>query len=255
MINKEWLGQHDHIMRVLLDGQSLQVWQHLQDGERLAGMLGELSGAAQCSIRFTDVFDARALADTDILVIPTRIAPVGAEERDALQEYVERGGGLLLLTNHADWPGHNPHDFTKHDRPLAQLFGISIKRAWFRTRERHTCMFGDDLRSNHPILRALDHDGTSVERIVVNNSTAVTSVDGDVLVSLSDDMVDERSGEAPVDQAFAIAVSQGSGRVVVLADSGFIGSAGTMAPGPGLLDQGSNRLFLSNSIRWAARLL
>ena len=40
------------------------------------------------------------------------------------------------------------------------------------------------------------------------------------------------------------------GRVVVLADSGFIGSAGTTRPGPGLIEQGDNLRFVLNTIAW-----
>ena len=242
-------------VRVVLDGQSLQVWQHQQDGLRLAGLQTEISKSFGCSAAILDSFTTESLDDTSVVLIPTRIAPMTPSECDVLREFVERGGGLLLLTNHADWPGHNPHDFTEHDRSIAGLFGLSIERAWFRTRQGTTLMSGDNLNRTHPILSAKGDDGTPIDGIVVNNSTAITSYIGERIVSLPHSMVDERAGISPAGRAFAAAIPVQKGRVVVLADSGFIGSAGTMAPGPGLLDQGSNSIFLINAIRWAAGLL
>lgn len=46
---------------------------------------------------------------------------------------------------------------------------------------------------------------------------------------------------------FAVALEYGDGRVVITADSGFIGSSKTKY---GLIQEGSNGLFLKNSLRW-----
>jgi hypothetical protein len=40
------------------------------------------------------------------------------------------------------------------------------------------------------------------------------------------------------------------GRVVVTADSGFIGSEGTTFPGTGLIAMGDNRRFIVNILLW-----
>ena len=45
-------------------------------------------------------------------------------------------------------------------------------------------------------------------------------------------------------------LGSGSGRVVVVADSGFVGEDDTGQPGPGLIGRDDNRTFLSNIIEW-----
>jgi hypothetical protein len=47
--------------------------------------------------------------------------------------------------------------------------------------------------------------------------------------------------------------SRGEGRVVTIADSGFIGSRWTQVPGPGLVRWADNLQFVHNAIRWAGR--
>ncbi|HUW14547.1 MAG TPA: hypothetical protein VM537_32805 [Anaerolineae bacterium] len=42
------------------------------------------------------------------------------------------------------------------------------------------------------------------------------------------------------------------GRVVVIADSGFIGSDGTAYPGVGLIGHGHNLRFVLHALRWLA---
>jgi hypothetical protein len=37
---------------------------------------------------------------------------------------------------------------------------------------------------------------------------------------------------------------------VVTVDSGFIGTCGTMRPGPGLIECGDNKRFIKNMVRW-----
>jgi hypothetical protein len=44
------------------------------------------------------------------------------------------------------------------------------------------------------------------------------------------------------------------GRVVVVANSGLIGTEGTQFPGLGLIEKGDNRIFLQNAVRWLANL-
>lgn len=73
------------------------------------------------------------------------------------------------------------------------------------------------------------------------------------LVSLAPPMVDEHNGLAVSEYLFGCALERTSarrGRVVVLADSGFIGSAGTTRPGPGLVEHGDNLRFVLNTIVW-----
>lgn len=239
-------------MNIGLDGQSLQALQHVRDGKRLADLLSELESRFGSSARFLDSLKAPTLAGLDVILLTTRLSPVSNSEQEDLLRFVEHGGGLVVLSNHGDWPSHNPHDLTQHDRAVAQLFGVSVNCTWFRTLDALTCVSGNNLNTDHPILAATGAAGHAVESIVFNNCSAVTAATGDWIARIPSAAVDERGGLSPDGRAFAVAVPFNDGRVVVMADSGFIGSPGSLTPGPGLLDQGSNCLFITNAIRWAA---
>ena len=239
-------------MRIGLDGDSLQVRQHRRDEVRLSLLLSEWEAELSASPQVLDSLTDPALRDLDVLLVATRVSPAFDAERRCVRSFVERGGGLLVLTNHADWPGHNKYDHTRYDRSIAELFGLSIERAWFRTPGGVTLTSASDFDRDHPILTSKDPDGRSVESVVFNNCSALTSTLGHGIIRLPLSVVDERSGLSPEGLAFAVAVSVGDGRVVAVADSGFIGSPGTETPGPGLLDRGSNLLFVTNALLWAA---
>ena len=73
-------------------------------------------------------------------------------------------------------------------------------------------------------------------------------------------MIDHRNGLPAHGRNFAMALDAEAnsaldrmGRVVVVADSGFIGTEGTTNPGPGLIEKGDNRRFVQNVIRWLGR--
>lgn len=242
-------------MRIGLDGDSLQVRQHQRDEARLSLLLSEWEAELSASPQVLDSLTDRALRDLDVLLVATRVSPASDAERRCLRSFVERGGGLLLLTNHADWPGHNEYDHTRHDRSIAELFGLSIERAWFRTPGGVTRVSTSDFDRNHPILTAKGVDGRSVESVVFNNCSALTCTSARGIIRLPLSVVDERCGLSPEGLAFAVAMACGDGRVVATADSGFIGSPSSLAPGPGLLDRGSNLLFVTNALLWAAERL
>jgi len=46
---------------------------------------------------------------------------------------------------------------------------------------------------------------------------------------------------------------QGSGRIIVIADSGFIGSDNTIKPGPGQITKGDNLAFIINCLEWLSK--
>jgi hypothetical protein len=238
-------------VRVGLDGKSLQVAQHARDGVRLASLLAEWTSNLGASFSTLDSLDDRALDGLDVVVTATRTYPPLDEELQSLRSFVTGGRGLLVLTNHADWPGHNDHDHTRHDRPIVELFGLRVERAWFRTPEDLTSIVTEDFRSDHPIVAGGRH-GRSVESIVFNNCSAMATGTSEWIVRLPRTTVDERGGLSPDGLAFAAAVSRGEGRVVAVADSGFIGTPGSHVPGPGLLDRGSNLQFATNALLWAA---
>ena len=73
-------------------------------------------------------------------------------------------------------------------------------------------------------------------------------------------MRDLRNGYTPSDRLFAHALDAeadaglvGKGRLVTMADSGFIGNEDTVVPGPALISYADNARFIQNVVRWLGR--
>jgi hypothetical protein len=113
------------------------------------------------------------------------------------------------------------------------------------------------LNNGHPIISGESID-SRVSSIVTNTCCSIHSEFSEPLALLSPEMIDKRSGSHPSSlQLFGVALDQaespfstGRGRVIVLADSGFIGSDNTFRPGPGLIGKGDNMTFILNTIDW-----
>jgi len=253
-------------LRLLLDSRAMQTGVHVQDGVRLDTFIKAME-AAGATVAFSgDRLDADSVRGADVVLIPTRMAVDGNEyspaELTALERFTAEGGGLLLMSNHGDLPGRNKWDHTRHDRVLAARFDVDIQPAWFAQNERDladgaepgslTKFDANLLNTEHPIFAASDPQNT-VRTVVTNNCAAISRGTGAPLVSLAPSMIDRRNGRAVSEHVFGCALERTSarhGRVVVLADSGFIGSAGTTRPGPGLIEHGDNLRFVLNTIAW-----
>jgi len=254
--------------RILLDSRALQTRIHAADGVRLRTFINAVEAAGMTVSCSTDRLDPASLNGADVVVIPTRWGGDGNEysltELTALERFAASGGGLLLMSNHGDLPGRNRWDHTRHDRALAATFGVDLQPAWFAQNDiiapagagaesGGLTTFSEDLLNvDHPIFAATDPERT-VRTVVTNNCAAISRGAETPLISLAPSMVDWRNGRAVSEYLFGCALASTSarrGRVVVLADSGFIGSAGTTRPGPGLIESGDNLRFVLNTIAW-----
>ena len=250
-------------MRVLVDGNGLQARAHAQDGRRLATFLALLRGLPGCHVTLTPEapLTAGLLQDQDVLVITTRkwqTSPYASTELDYIAAFVRQGGGLLLMSNHGDVPGRHPLDMTRSDALLAREFGVEIENAFFADPEpkRLSEFCEPDLLRTHRIIRGAAGE-EPVRAIVTNNCCSIVAPDGAPLVRLTGRMTDQRNGFSAQGRCFAVALENsaqvGKGRVVVVADSGFIGTAGTTFPGVGLIEHGDNARFALNAVRWLGR--
>lgn len=255
-------------MKVLIDSLGLQARIHHQDGKRLETFLLDLGRIPGCETRFSPPAPSSPglLADCDVLVIATRKIldnPYTETELAAIPEFVQRGGGLLLMANHGDVPGRPYPNMTLNDARLAREFGIEIENSFFTSLEWGTLteISGSDLRVEHPILSGAQ-TGLPVRSLVTNNCSSLRIREGVApLVSLPGTMKDYRNGGPPRGRYFAAAVKAGKGRVVVTADSGFIGSQAEVQPeliaadastrpGFGLIEVGDNLSFIHNTLLW-----
>ena len=251
-------------MRVLIDRHAMQAIVHLRDGVRLRDVIAAWSELPEAEVGFTDAreLDGPDLAGADVLVVPTRsVSLAGSADRDlaftdnelvAIADFVRRGGGLLLLTNHGD-VGRAP-DHTEQDARVAALFGVEIERSVFADPAGALTTIGEDeINLDADALRAT----RAVRQVVTNNCASVRCGRGEALVRLPASMSDVRDGRVSEGRLFAHALAEGpevgDGRLITVADSGFMGSPGTMHPGPGLLDQGDNRAFLVHAVEWLSR--
>ena len=166
------------------------------------------------------------------------------------------------MSNHGDLPGSNPHDLTQFDAQVGKLFGVGLECSWYQNPAgvELSELSGKDFLASHPIIGG-HGNGEAVKTIAINNCSSIVAEGlGYPLVSLSQDMMDLRNGNSPENRLFAHALdpeTAGSlsieGRVVTVADSGFIGDEGTNVPGPGLIGHGDNARFIKNVVRWLGR--
>ncbi|MCU0857991.1 MAG: hypothetical protein MUC65_06270 [Pontiellaceae bacterium] len=247
-------------MKILIDSLGLQARVHLRDERRLADLLKELAAQPGVRVDFSpsEALSTEQLASCDVLMLTTRKmaeADYTEAEMDGIQSFVRDGGGLLLMSNHGDIPGQPYPDLTASDARLARRFGIGIENSFFASSEwgRPVEISGESLNREHPILCGIG-EANSVRSLVVNNGCSIRTEDGVPLVFLPAAMRDYREARTPALRCFAVAHDRKHGglrgRVVVTADSGFIGSSGTTFPGAGLLDQGDNLRFVINILLW-----
>jgi hypothetical protein len=109
----------------------------------------------------------------------------------------------------------------------------------------------ENLIHDHPVLRGIAA-ANPVRSLVINNCSSIRPGAGVPLAFLPEAMLDHRDGRSPRTRCLAVALDRcaSGGRVVVTADSGFIGSEGTTFPGTGLIARGDNRRFILNILLW-----
>lgn len=245
-------------MNLLIDSLSLQARVHLQDGRRLSFLL---AGLGECSGVRAAFSPPAALCDEqleacDAVMITTRKhveADYTEAELDAIERFVRRGGGLLLMSNHGDIPGRPYPDLTASDARLAARFGIAIENSFFADAEwgRPVACCADARNPRHPVMTGHSPDHP-VQTMVISNCASILPGAADALVTLPPSLVDYRDARSPASRCLAVALDRDAcgGRIVVTADSGFIGSPGTVFPGAGLLGQGGNLRFVVNTLLW-----
>jgi len=249
-------------MRVLIDRKSLQAHAHKTRGKnRLGAFLKVVGAASGVKPEFSDGAEGelqpRRLSAYKLLVVLTRrpILPFDIDELLAIEDFVRKGGSLLLMSNHAPLK-HNDPDFIKHDKELARIYGVILDGPAYKGKFAESGLHvevggkwwpcahieGRNLVT-HSITEGLD------EGVLFDDSCRMRLARGsraEVLATLPG--VTEDAG------IFAVALDNpcgnSSGRVVITANSGFIGNAGTIRPGPGLIGQKDNSKFIQQIVEW-----
>jgi hypothetical protein len=240
------LGQHpsQHSQAAAVDPRHPQAVAAV--GKRLATFLSIIEDLG-CDIAFTsegaDAITDELLADCAILVITTRMAHLPTHtdaELGSIMNFVQRGGSLLVMSNHPFLGEPNPIP----DVRVAALFDVVLCGPLYRKRtlfSRYTRIRTRDFRT-HEITEGLKGP------IVFFNGGRISAHAGDIFVMLP--------AVKKEPNAFAVAVDKpqgGGGRVVITADSGFIGDDTTEYPGQGLIHQGDNLMFIRQVLSWLLR--
>lgn len=244
---------------VLIDRQSLQVMAHFnetidEDGKTYENPNGKFKRLN----RFLDLLQSitenyaisegriaeSALAGYNLLIVLTRLIPFFPSEIDVIHEFVANGGNLLLMSNHE--PDH------QFDAPLAEKFDVKLwgDTYWSGERGRYSTLMENDLRKHRIITGSGEH--MEVQSIVTNTTCRIECDRGDVIAYLADNMV-RRKGEGAENPSerkiFAISIEE-KGKIVITADSGFVGDKGSTFPGWGLIEEGDNILFIRNILSY-----
>lgn len=159
--------------------------------------------------------------------------PFSEKDLDQIEAYVNRGGNLLIMSNH--------HPYAVQDNKLTERFGVSLQG--YCGRENFSLTVIDNVSLGDHLITSGIHKGIAFNTSCYMscnhpNGEVLATIPGvDNKANLFGVAIDEHRGEA-------------SGKVVVLCDSGFAGNDDTMFPGTGLIGRRSNWGFVKNIIHW-----
>lgn len=187
-----------------------------------------------------------SLSNVSCLVILSRIKDFTEEELEVVIEFIQhKDHSLLIMSN------HNP--FELQDNVLTSKLGISlIGGYWSGERGVYTHIEKDCL-TDHVIITGKEGE-QPIATIVTNTTCRIESDSGTPFIFLPDSMVGRWSSENEPQKekrVFGLVINGQNeehdiirGKVIVLADSGFIGDKGSTFPGFGVIDKGDNELFV-----------
>lgn len=249
-------------MKALIDKNGLQARKHKKNNKRLKTFLEIL-----CNLSIEYEFSGdrgitrKDLRNFDLLISTTRCKKKYSKtEIKRIYNFVQKGGSLLLMSNHADLPGTRLEDTREYDAELASKFEAKIEKTVFKNPlpRVKTTLTIKVFNNSHPIIKGFDNN--PVQSIVINNCSSIKTKIGTPIVKISGEMEEKRSKISNKDRYFAVSLDENSklvpkikGRVVIISDSGFIGTRCTNSPGPGLINEGDNSVFIKNILLWLLR--
>lgn len=235
---------------ILFDPWTSQVEVQMKQGRRLLTWFGMIDGNnwqrkyAKNPITYDQLLSSDGVPIVDLLVIPTRFnlykdpnihAEFTEEELEVIEEYVVAGGSLLHLTNHTI--------FVENDQALAARFGVTLTNAMLVV--PGATITSDGINQSNPVLAG---NGGAVQSICAHDGCLMT-IDPDSSYPFLElaSFVPEKGSAA---QLFAVSMTPGSGRVVFVVNSGWIGDYGTTTPAWGLIPYENNIAFLQSIMGW-----
>jgi hypothetical protein len=227
----------------------------------------------------TRAFEPGSLRDVDVLVIANAsgaakpqflginlpVRRVGrredpaftAEEVRTVADWVERGGSLLLIADHAP--------FGSAAEAMAAAFGVRMGKGFVEVPDEKSdpLLFStqNERLGDHPILSG-DASGGVVRRVMTFTGQSLSGPAGSaVLLRLPRSAVEyvpdgSNLEPRPAGEAQALALSWGQGRVVVLGEAAMLTAQVANGIPFGMNSPGNdNRQFALNTMHWLSRAL
>jgi hypothetical protein len=241
-------------MHLLFDSKSVQVQQQTQTGTRLNTLLGAIRSAGTAlndpwKVSYTTKARIKRddLTGIGVLVVLTRDPNPGhgynPPELDAIADYVHHGGNLLLMTSH-------PPHFT-NDAPLAARFGVTLQPVFVSNLEVEGLAVDAMVMSGGCLNQSLADDLLDqVDALISHDSCGISAPAGAVSIATFPSSAVVSTGGPPAYKDFAVRLDHGSGRVIVVGNSGMVCDYGNPTPSCGLAPLGNNLLFFLNCIRF-----
>ncbi len=217
-------------------------------------------------------FTGKSLEDCDVLVIANALGERGAsaftdQECDAVRDWVQAGGSLLLIADHTPFGGAA--------ESLAKRFAVEMSTTYALDEKNHdkamgaTClMFSRDnkLLKDHPIVRGRD-PSESLRRVTTFTGQSLKGPQGSVaFLALADtaedlDRANNDKRVSAAGRAQGVALQAGKGRVVVMGEAAVLSAqVVTLGEKPpfkmGMNFPGSdNRQLALNIMHWLSHIL
>jgi hypothetical protein len=180
-----------------------------------------------------------------------------ASEIQAIRSWVEEGGSLLLIADHAP--------FGDAAAGLSSAFGVVMHKGFVEVpgESSDPLLFSTDngRLGDHPIVSG-DQPTASVRRVMTYTGQSLDGPAGaTVLLRLPDTAVEAVPGgdsfaEGPAGRAQGIALELGKGRVVVLGEGGMVTAQVNRRVPYGMNDaDNDNRQFVLNVMHWLSHRL
>jgi hypothetical protein len=205
-----------------------------------------------------EAFTPKGLAKARVLVIANAQAPEGSPEGvsafsdaeiAAVQAWVTKGGGLLLIADRAPFGGPA--------RALARAFKVTLDDNTIIRR-------GGDGKPDGVLTIDVAADGEKTHPVFAGVSTVVyvvgESLDGPGPIlrapkgTYSGPTNQAADGPPAAGKPIVLAFSHGKGRVVVVGDAGIASAFGSRGGATHRgISEADNTLFVRNTVRWLAR--
>ena len=212
-----------------------QSFENYDVGWGFGSISKRIQDTASIDIRKSGILSYSVLKDYDVLIIASFIEKYTAAEADAIKEFVEKGGGLLVLGD-KDFPSNSisrAFDVLYSSEVVAIGDSTARKGAekvyrlgeWSLTMSTTYCFYVEDI-VEHPVTKGIDSLALYV------GIPITTYEQGTALIKTSQDtwadkvgLVEEGVGEKGDDEdtgpfAVLVAVEKGEGRAVFLGTSG-----------------------------------